>query len=181
MTTPETTTPDTQTEETTRMKTITARLFGGKKKFLALALGLLLIPGSAYAAWTLTATGQGSAKVGSLSIPTVSAGTPDNETVLPGKTVSGSFKIDNGNDVALEVYDVQAGTGSGTSTSTALCDPTNLDIVGTGALATPIRIAPGQSTVKIPGVFKLLDSAPEECQGVTLSRAIRLKFRTVAS
>src|ERR1044072_1231950 len=72
-------------------------LFGGRRKYAALLLGLLLVPGSAYAAWTITADGVGSTKFGSLTAPTVTpSATPAGE-LYPGTNGSLAVKVDNPN------------------------------------------------------------------------------------
>jgi hypothetical protein len=151
----------------------------GKRKFAALAVGLVLVPSSAYAAWSLSAHGQGNAQIGSLQQPVVSAGSPPvGQQLLPGGVGSATFRIDSSNSVPLEVYATAVGDGTGTSSNEEDCDPHLLTAVAT-QLATPITVQPGTSTITIPGAVRLSPSAPTTCQGRTITTDVDLKFRTV--
>jgi hypothetical protein len=155
-------------------------VFRGKKKFLALGLAALVIPGSAMAAWFITSHGMGSAKVGNLQAPTVESGYPPAGQLLPGQTGPAAFAVTNPNSSPLELYATAVGDGTGTTTDDELCPASNMTSLAK-TLATPIVIPPGQTQVIVPDAVKLSANAPTGCQGRTLMADVELKFRTPTS
>lgn len=150
-------------------------LFQGRKKYLALLLALLLVPGAAYAAWTVSAHGKGAGKVGTLQAPSVSEGAPSAD-LLPGADGSATFTIVNPNPMALNVVDVDAGPDGITSSDQAACPASNLSI--NSLRGQTITVPKGSSTVSVPGAYHLSSSAPSSCQGVTFSADTALGFST---
>jgi hypothetical protein len=145
-----------------------------RHRIVVAAVALLLVGAAvAAAAWMLNGSGQGAAKVGSLSDVTVGVGTPT-DSLYPGNDGSGTFTIDNPN-AALVLVAARVGDGSGT-TSNPACGYGNLAVNPTSGLS--IAVPAGHSTITVPGLFHLDSSAPQSCQGVTLSRDVGLSFST---
>lgn len=151
-------------------------LFGGRRKYLAIGLALLLIPGSAYAAWTVTGHGKGAGKVGSLNAPQVSEGTAVAD-LLPGGDGSASFHVVNGNPSTLRVTDLDPETGgSVTSSDPAACPSSNLTVNSLRSLSVPV--SPGANDITVPNAYHLSVNAPSSCQGVSFSADTALGFTT---
>jgi hypothetical protein len=128
------------------------------------------------AAWITASEGGGAGKIGSLSAPTVAAGTAQG-TLVPGGTGAAVFQITNNNSVPLLI------TSTGTSANGALdtgfiagCTSSNVIVQALTGLS--ISVPVGTSTVVVPNEFMLASSAPSGCQGISFTRGVSLNFST---
>jgi len=148
-------------------------LFGGRRKLAALGLAVFLIPGSAWAAWQVSASGQGGVRFSSLTAPTVAAAGTLTADAFPGSTSSLQFRIDNTNPTPLVVTNIAPATGQDAGTCASSLT------VKTMTLATPINVPSGTNqTVTIPDAVTVASSTPTTCQGTTASKGATLTFAT---
>jgi len=148
-------------------------LFGGRRKFAALGLAVFLIPGSAYAAWSVQSSGQGGVKFSSLSAPTVNQAGTLTADAYPGTTASLQFKIDNPNPGTLQVTNIAPATGQDAGTCASSLT------VKTMTLATPVSVPSGAAqVVTIPNAVDVAASTPTTCQGTSASKGATLTFGT---
>ena len=152
-------------------------LFGGRRKYAALLLGLLLVPGSAYAAWTITADGVGSTKFGSLTAPTVTASATPVGDLYPGTNGSLAVKVDNPNG-ALVVSGVAPVVGADVGQSG--CPASNVTVRTLTGLSVAVPAGSNQS-VTIPAAVSADPAAPQACSGASISKGVRLTFSTPGS
>lgn len=155
-------------------------LFGTWRRRAATGAVLLLVTGGvAYAAWTLSATGPGAGKVGSLSALTVTAGTPVGDT-FPSTSATGSlaFQVTNPNS-ALIVTGVDA-TALPPFTTDPSCPASLFSWAGNGSVSgLSIPLPTGTTNIVIPNVVKLDPSAPTACQNTSFTSApVALQFST---
>lgn len=156
---------------------IRSALTGGRRKYLAIGLALLLLPGAALAAWTVSSHGRGAAKAGTLKAPTVAQGTPsDTDTLLPGGDAALTFQITNDNPLALNVASVDAGPDGVISSDQSNCPASNVSVPSLRSLN--VSVPKGSSTVTIPGAIHMAADAPSSCSGVTFTPDVALGFST---
>jgi hypothetical protein len=132
------------------------------------------LAGLAIAAWLTSGEGPGSARVGQLQAPTVTAGTAVG-ALLPGETGAAAFRIANGNPIPLKVIAVDLAAADGGS-GVPGCSFMHLNVVPATGLDVPVPT--GTNDVVVPGAFRLSADAPTECQGATLERRAKLLFST---
>ena len=148
-------------------------LLDGRRKYAAGLLALLLLPGSAYAAWSVQSSGQGGVKFSSLSAPTVNQAGTLTADAYPGTTASLQFKIDNPNPGTLQVTNIAPATGQDAGTCASSLT------VKTMTLATPVSVPSGAAqVVTIPNAVDVAASTPTTCQGTSASKGATLTFGT---
>lgn len=142
-----------------------------------LAVGASALAGLVWAAWLTDGEGEGRARVGNLVAPTVSPGsTAPASACFAGGTCAGSFTINNTNPASLTITGVSEPIGAATGTGTLDCPISNLTANPQTGLSIP---APeGSSQITVPNAYRLKADAPTGCQGVTMTRKVRLTFST---
>jgi hypothetical protein len=146
---------------------------GRRRQIVGVILGFTLaLSAGAIAAWITNATGPGKAEFGTITSPTIVAGTtPQGAKCFPGGLCDASVKITNPNG-ALVVTEIQAAPSlTGTCTEALMVNP--------HALATPVAVPAGTTdNLHIPNAFAVSSAAPTECQGVSVSQNLKLIFST---
>ena len=153
---------------------------GFSRRFVAttaLTAGALVM-GVAFASWTATGSGSGTAKAVTATASAVTTD-PSGATadLYPGKT-GGTlyFKVDNPNPYAVQF--TSASLGSITSSDPANCPATSANIsVESSVTGLAINVPANTTTPvsrSISGVVGMPASAADGCQGVTFTIAITL-------
>lgn len=169
------------------MKTIYRKTLGSRrKKVVAAVLTAFLAAGIGYAAWQVSSNGFAKGGVGTLQAPTVAVGTTATYDLAPNSSVfTGSYalKVTNPNPSTLYIQtmglpDVAADNGwtvSGAANPagcTVAILKTHLSAQAKSGLSLMVNgsgTAGGVTEVVVPGVLKLADAAPTDCQGATLN------------
>ena len=128
--------------------------------------------GVAFAAWTQTGTGFGSAKAQTAQASTIVAGLATAD-LYPGKTGGNvHFTVNNPNEYAVTFTSLSAGTV--TSSDEANCPAANVTV--TTPVAVSITVAGGATSAlqTVSGVTNMLSTAPDGCQGVDFTVALTL-------
>ena len=147
------------------------------KRWLALPALVLVLAGTALAAWLLTVdNAPGGGKIGSLTAPTVTAGTPLGNPLTPGNDGDGSFTIDNPNG-SLIITGTSIASGDPSASGLPPYCMGNF-ITARALTGLSIPVPNGRTTVKIPGAFHPDSSAPPECAGQTFTKELKLTFST---
>jgi hypothetical protein len=135
---------------------------------LALSLG-------AVAAWLINVdNAPGTAEIGELVAPTVSAGTlAQGKKCFPGETCDGSFNINNPNG-ALVITEVTMPGFDGVVV--VECQAYLLANPHSG-LSIPVPSGVTDNVV-VPDAFTLDSDTPNQCQGEVLTRNVKLTFST---
>jgi hypothetical protein len=146
------------------------------KRLTGLLVVLFIGCGVAAAAWLIQSHGQGRAAIGTLSAPTITAGSLPGSPSLcsPGGDCSAYLHIVNPNGPMMVTGTL---TGDGTTgVDPGGCPPTNLSVNVLTGLSIPVTA--GTSDIVVPGAFHLATSAPTACQGQNLTTDIKLQFST---
>jgi hypothetical protein len=152
-------------------------LLQGRRKYVAGLLALLLLPGSAYAAWTVSSHGRGAVKGGTLRAPTFGAATPsDTDTLLPSGDAALTFEVTNPNPTVLHVESLDPGPDGVISSDQSNCPAANVSIPNLRNLS--IQVPRGQSTVVVPNAIHMAADAPSSCSGVSFQADASLGFST---
>lgn len=134
----------------------------------------------AVAAWLITSDGEGGAKAGSLSAPVVTVASPLTGDTMPSTVPTGTLQlsVQNPNTMALKLTGVRLKDGSAISTGN------NPNCVG-GLWSMPEKTGlainvPASATTRIdiPNTVKLVENAPTECQGVSVTIPTTASFST---
>ncbi|HEX6489404.1 MAG TPA: hypothetical protein VF137_11120 [Candidatus Dormibacteraeota bacterium] len=134
--------------------------------------GVLLGAGVAFAVWSASGSGTGTAAATVAQGVTLIGVTPTgaNATLYPGGPASAVyFQVSNPNPYAITITGVSWGTP--VSNSTAQCANTNISLVGSPPSAVSISVPANatSATLNVPGVLVLAHSAPDGCQGVSFN------------
>lgn len=172
------------------MRGLRKKLFGSRKRKVVVAiLTLMLVAGTAFAAWQVISNGTSKGGVGTLSAPTIAQGTTATYDLVPNSaSFTGSIAIKVTNPNASPLYIESMGlpdvasdntwTVSGglvpASCTTAIFKPFLSAQAKTFASGSRIMVngsgtAGGVTEVVVPAVLKLGDAAPSACQGATLN------------
>jgi hypothetical protein len=136
-----------------------------RRAALAAWTAALLVPaGVGYALWTASGTGDGSAKALNALPLTVGAGTAAAD-LYPGATGAVRFSVTNPNPYAVTIT---SGTGSAITAVSGSCAATDFTL-GTGSVASTTIAAGATGTVVLTGALTMKASAPDACQGVTVT------------
>jgi hypothetical protein len=155
------------------MTSVKNRLWGSRRrKFASLLVTMMLVGGGvALAAWLINSNGHGAGRIGSLSTPTIVAGSPTGAALYPNGDGDGVFTITNTNNTPLVV----TGTDPGGANASGVC----YDYVTVNSLTgLNIPVPTGISTVTVPNVFHLDGSAGTGCMGGTFEKDATLHFST---
>ena len=136
-------------------------------------VGLVATGGTAYAFWTATGTGSGTAAAGVAQPLTTSPLAVSTGLLYPGATGDVRIQVDNPNPFPVTVTDV-VGTGAITSDKGGACDGatgvTFSDVTG-AALAVP---AGGSATFTLADAVTMDNSSDDSCQGATFTIGVDL-------
>jgi hypothetical protein len=137
-------------------------------KVVAMAGGLVLVGGVAFAYWTQGGSGGGSVTTDSTSTLNISQ---DNATddVAPGVDVALSGTVSNGNDAAVRVGSVSASVTGVTPLGSNTCATTNYSITGTAPVNAEIA---GHGSTPWSGLSLHFNNDPNNsqdgCKGATV-------------
>ena len=140
--------------------------WGGRAAAVIGAAGLLsLTAGIAYGLWSASGTGPGAARAQTAQALAVSAGTAGAQ-LFPGSTGDVIFSVSNPNSYAVRVEAATMSAVTGTSSGSCGADQFTLS----SGTVTPTTIPPGGAAdVTVAGAIGMVLSAPDACQGVTVS------------
>lgn len=161
------------------MSAVLRTLFGSRKRKVATATAVVAMAacGTALAAWLISSTGPGAGAIGSLTAPTIQAGSIDGSACLPGGTCSAYLDVNNPNSTDLTLTGLSAGTGTGTTSKGTSCPISNISISSSVASGLSIDVPSGDKQVVVPAVFMLSPSAPTACQGATFTTPVTASFQ----
>jgi hypothetical protein len=130
------------------------------------AAALVATGGIGYAFWSASGSGPGAAKATTATALTVVAGTADPQ-LYPGATGDVFFSVTNPNLYNVEVNAATASSVTGTSDDTN-CPATNFTLNAGSVTAVTIN-AGLTGTVKVTNGITMVSTAPNACQGVTVT------------
>lgn len=137
-----------------------------KKFVVGGAIGaLVVIAGVAFALWSSTGSGSGTARATTAvdAVVNASDGDPD---LYPGFTEGDlSFTVTNANAYPIEYTDMTAGTV--TSSNESACPATNVTVTGASGLTLTSPPDDTSGQLEITDVVSMDVAAPDECQGVS--------------
>jgi len=150
-----------------------SRRFGKKFTIIAVVIGVMLVAGVAFAAWTASGTGSGQASSLTAQTVTVTAATGTAD-LYPGANGAVYFTLTNNNPYSITFTGATVGTI--TSSSPAACPSTNV-VTGPGpftGLSLQVAANATSSTLSIPNAVSMLHSAPDGCQNKTFTVVLTL-------
>jgi hypothetical protein len=161
--------PRTRSHPTTPERTTTMKHFTKARTItVAVATGsaVVLAGGVAYAVWTTTGSGAGTAKAATLVAPTVTAGTAPASQLYPGLTANGTtaggdLVVSASNPNAFPITVTVTGgtfTGCGT-TGVSIGSPASFSLAANAATA----------TITMSKVLSMSTASTNDCQGATIS------------
>ncbi len=125
-----------------------------------------LSSGAAYAYFSSSGHGTGSASVGSMQTVAISGTVSPNTPLLPGGSGDVTFKVTNPNNFAVTLVSV---VGNGTITSNqSNCTTTGVTFTNQTGLSTSIP-ADNTATIDLPGAATMSTASSAGCQGATFS------------
>jgi hypothetical protein len=149
-----------------------SRRIGKKATVIAVVLGVMLVAGVAFAAWTANGSGSGTAKALTAQTVTVNAvtGTAD---LYPGSNGKVSFTLTNSNPYSITFTNATVGTiTSGDPTN---CPASNVTANGPfSGLSLQVGANATSGTLTIANAVAMAHSAPDGCQGVSFTAALTL-------
>jgi hypothetical protein len=135
----------------------------------AVCLVVGLASGAAYAYFTSSGHGTGSASTGSMQAVTISSATATPTSPLhPGGTGDVTLKVTNPNNFSVTLVSV---VGSGTITADSghpTCTVTGVTFTNQTALSTPISSG-STATIDLPGAASMSTASSAGCQGATFA------------
>lgn len=135
----------------------------------AICLVVGLASGAAYAYFTSSGKGTGSASVGSMQPVTVSTASPGT-LLLPGGSADVTFQVTNPNSFAVTLVSV---TGNGPITATGgqgSCPTANTGVTFNPPTSLSTVINPGATkSIDLPGAASMSQTSASGCQGATFS------------
>jgi len=176
-----------------------ARPSNRKVSLAAVAFGAISLAvmagGTAYAYWTTTGTGSGTAQARVFTAPTVAAGTAPSGQLFPGLTADGStvggdlvLSVSNSNPFPVTITGVSAGSGTITASGALVVSPetpaqanaacqasSGVSIITktspsvTYAAGTNIPAGANNFAVTIAKVVSMSTASVNECQGATFT------------
>ncbi|WP_426997034.1 hypothetical protein [Pseudarthrobacter sp. N5] len=155
---------------------------GAKTAALTAILSLAIGTGGAYAYWTSTGAGTGSAANGTMQTVTVEAfvsGDSPQSTLVPEGTAETILRVTNPNPYTVQVYSVSPnGPATADSTHTG-CTTTGVTFTGTAAPTTPAVYVAANSTalITLPGTAAMDSTSQSACQGATFHLPVTLAVR----
>jgi hypothetical protein len=140
---------------------------------LVATLGVLAVPGAAYAYWTALGSGSGSAAAGSVSLsaqaPSVLEinGALSVGSLVPGGTGGAVLKVTNPNGFAVTVVSVTAGLGAVAAQNG--CSPTGVSWLDSTNLAGPTIPANTTQTFTLTDAVAMDTTSANSCLGTTFT------------
>jgi hypothetical protein len=156
-----------QTKSGRRYKTVMAGV--------GVAIGAMALTGVGIAAFSINGNGDASGKTlgaGDLKDLAISAVLAPNADLLPGGPAGAAqFTVTNANGFPVKITAIDFGTLKVTPAAGKTCAASNFTVAGRVTLTTPITVAANATSQpeSVPGVFKLLSTADNGCQGATLN------------
>ncbi|MFL5797132.1 MAG: hypothetical protein ACJ77A_04255 [Actinomycetota bacterium] len=148
------------------------RKFSKKATILALFTGLVLVAGIAFAAWTATGSGQGSAKAGSSQAVVVSAGTPT-AFLYPTGSADVATSINNPNPFKVHVSSISLDSSqytNGFQASNVSCNTVSLSYTTQNNGGSGWDIAAGATLpLDLSNAVSMSNSANDSCQSNTFT------------
>jgi hypothetical protein len=144
-----------------------------KKKIAAIAVATTLVAGggAAFALWSASGSGAGSATALTAQTITVNAATGA-ASLYPGATDGDvSFTLTNTNPYPVQFT---AMTPGAITTSNPACAASNISVAPATGLALNVGANTTSGTLTIPNVVSMIAAAPDACQGVTFTIALTL-------
>lgn len=144
-------------------------------------IGMLTVPGAAYAYWIAPGSGTGAATAGSISVslqtPSASeiTGALSVGTLIPGGTGSAVVKVTNPNGFAVTVSGVTAGPG--TVTAANGCSPTGVSWLDRTGLTGPTIAADATATFTLSGAVAMDATSANACQGTSFTIPVIVTVR----
>jgi hypothetical protein len=158
----------TTTERTTTMKHFTK----ARTLTVAVATGsaVVLAGGVAYAVWTTTGTGAGTAKAATLVAPTVTAGAAPAGQLYPGLTANGTTA---GGDLVVSTsnpnaFPITVTVTGGTFTGVG-CTTSGVSIGSTASYS--LAASAPTATITMSKVLSMSTASTNDCQGATITAA----------
>lgn len=136
---------------------------------LIAVLTLLITGGVAWAFWSATGQGTGSATTGTMTfnVTAFESGDGNGTTLIPGGTADVIVRVNNPNTFSVHVTSIAA---NGSVTASNGCTPTGVTFVApTDYSAGQFTLAPGSSLLDLQGAVSMSTSSASACQGATFS------------
>jgi hypothetical protein len=144
----------------------------------ATALLIVIVTLSGIAAAYFAATGSGSGAGSTGDLVAASTTTPASVTgaLSPGGTANVVLRIDNPNSFDITLAAVAADGAASAIGGIGTCTTTGVTFVAPTAafLATIAALAPGQTTVTLPGAASMTTSSESGCQNATFTIPLQL-------
>lgn len=136
--------------------------------------GVIVGSGVAYAYWTTSGTGSGTAKAATASpLSTVSAVASTTGLLYPGAIGDLKVTFDNPNPFPVTVKSLSAGTGAVTASGGAsTCSTTGVSLLSQSNLSILVPAksgTDGQTTATVTGAVQMDNSSDSGCQGATFT------------
>jgi hypothetical protein len=150
-----------------------SRRFGKKIAIIAVVMGVMLVAGVAFAAWTASGSGSGQASSRTAQTVTVTAATGAAD-LYPGANGAVYFTLTNTNPYSI-TFDT-ATVGTITSSNPAACPSANV-VTGPGpftGLSLQVAANATSGTLSIPNAVSMLHSATDGCQNKTFTVSLTL-------
>lgn len=135
------------------------------------AVGLIVGLGSgvAYAYFTSSGSGKGSASIGTMQpVTLVSATVAPSTLLLPGSTGDVTLKVNNQNSFAVTLVSVTGTGGPITAVGDPGCTTTGVTFTNQTSVNTSIP-ASTTATIDLPGAAAMSTASSAGCQGATFS------------
>ncbi|GIJ51274.1 hypothetical protein Val02_81600 [Virgisporangium aliadipatigenens] len=149
----------------------------------SLALG----GGVAWAAWTVSGSGTGSAAAGS-ALELTATGNTGTTLLYPGATADLAFTVSNPNPFPVNVTSVTAGEAPVITVDSGHsgCAATNVEFVTGAALAGTVLVpakttSNGTASGSVTGALRMIPDAANACQGATFTVNFSLSGASAAS
>lgn len=139
------------------------------------ATGVLLAASVAFAAWTASGTGTGTAKaITAQALNTIDASGTTTAQLYPGATGDLRLTINNPNPYPVKVTSVGAGSGSITSDKGTACDAsTGVTFSPQSGLALNVP-ASSQASFTLTGAVAMSNASDDTCQGALFTIPITI-------
>lgn len=144
---------------------------------LAIGTGLLALSlgtSSAWAYFSTTGHGTGTAELGRLSVQVLPGSGPAGTGLLPGQVGDAVLRLHNPNSVPLTVIAVQA---SGPAVADNGCTPTGVSFTSQDQLNVTIPVG-ADLDLALPGAVSMSRIAAAACQGVGFSIPVTVTVRS---
>ena len=148
---------------------------GPKRKVATVSVVLMSVAGAALAAWLISSTGAGAGRIGTLTAPTIVAGSPASD-ILPGGTGDAAVKVTNPNSSDLVITAVTNPGGSDARQCSG--GDFSVSVVAHNGLTIPVPAHADNLEIKLPDTYRLSSDASSACAGQTFTRDVGLTFST---